>query len=408
MVYRILRVFFVPIFYLVMLFGGKRAEFLKKRLIQDFSYLKDEEYIWVHCSSVGEINLSEILIKKLLKNRKERILLTLFTDTGITVARDKFKKEERVDIFYFPLDDKKNIEKILSKIRLNYLILVETEIWPNLIELSSKVAKVIMVNGRISDRSFKRYLKIRFLLKDIFKNISAFYMQSSIDSKRIMELGAEPDKVETLGNLKFDIEFQNYSEEEKKELREFLNIGNKKIFTAGSSRSGEYETLLNVFSKMKNTVLILVPRHIERTPDIEKLIKEFGYSSIRYSKLDGKNSEKADILIVDTIGILRKIYSISDIAFVGGTLVNIGGHSLIEPLFYKKTPIFGPYLQNVKEISKDILDNNLGYKVKNVDEFLCAIEAVNKNQEKSTKLIEQLFEKNKGTADKIIEKLNKK
>ena len=104
---------------------------------------------------------------------------------------------------------------------------------------------------------------------------------------------------------------------------------------------------------------------------------------------------------------LRKIYSISDIAFVGGTLVNIGGHSLLEPLFYKKTPIFGPYLQNVKEISKDILANNLGHKVKNEEEFLNAIEVVEKNQDKSARLIEQLFDKNRGTADKIIAKLKK-
>lgn len=407
MVYKILRTFLRPIFYIIMMFGGRKGDFLKKRLIQDLSNLKDEEYIWVHCSSVGEINLSEVLIKKLLKNRKERILISLFTDTGIAVAKDKFKKEDRVDIFYFPLDDKKNIEKILSKIKLNYLILVETEIWPNLIELSSKVAKVIMVNGRISDKSFKRYLKIRFLLKDIFKNISAFYMQSSIDSERIVELGADAKKVETMGNLKFDIEFQKYSEEEKKALKKFLNIENKKVFTAGSSRTGEYEILLKVFSKLKDTMLILVPRHIERTPEIEKLVKDFGYNCIKYSEIKEKNQEKTDILIVDTIGMLRKIYSISDIAFVGGTLVNIGGHSLLEPLFYKKTPIFGPYLQNVKEISKDILTNNLGHKVKNEEEFLNAIEVVEKNQDKSARLIEQLFDKNRGTADKIIVKLKK-
>lgn len=407
MIYKILRTFLTPIFYIIMMFGGKKGDFLKKRLVQDLSKLKDEEYIWVHCSSVGEINLSEVLIKKLLKNRKERILITLFTDTGIAVAKDKFKKEDRVDIFYFPLDDKKDIKKILSKIKLNYLILIETEIWPNLIELSSKVAKVVMVNGRISDKSFKRYLKVRFLLKDIFKNISAFYMQSSIDSERIIELGADAKKVETMGNLKFDIEFQKYSEEEKKELKEFLNIENKKVFTAGSSRTGEYEILIKVFSKLKDTKLILVPRHIERTPEIEKLVKDFGYNCIKYSEIKEKNQEKTDILIVDTIGMLRKIYSISDIAFVGGTLVNIGGHSLLEPLFYKKTPIFGPYLQNVKEISKDILANNLGHKVKNEEEFLNAIEVVEKNQDKSARLIEQLFDKNRGTADKIIAKLKK-
>lgn len=214
---------------------------------QDFSSLKKEEYIWVHCSSVGEINLSETLIKKLLDNRKERILLTMFTDTGIGVARDKFVKNERVDIFYFPLDDRKNILDILKRIKLNLLILVETEIWPNLITEIGRKSKVIIVNGRISDRSFRRYQKLSSYLKKIFLYVDRFYMQSDEDSRRIIEIGAEKSRVETLGNLKFDISFQKYSDEERKELQSLFNVDSRKVFTAGSSRSGEYEILLDTF-----------------------------------------------------------------------------------------------------------------------------------------------------------------
>lgn len=406
MFYKILRGILQPFILLLMIFGGRRGEFLKKRLKQDFSSLRDGEYIWIHCSSVGEINLSETLIKKLLENRKERILLTMFTDTGIGVARDKFGKNERVDIFYFPLDDRKNILDILSRIKLNLLILVETEIWPNLIEEVGKKSKVVVVNGRISDRSFKRYERISKELKKIFLSIDKFYMQSEEDSRRIMELGAQKERVETLGNLKFDISFQEYSEEEKRELKELFGVEERKVFTAGSSRSGEYEILLDTFKEMKDTVLILVPRHIERTLQIEEIVKKYGFTYKKYSELE-ERKEKTDIVIVDKIGVLRKIYSITDIAFVGGTLVNIGGHSLLEPLFYGKTPIFGPYLQNVKEISKEILELNLGYKVKNIAEFLQAIKDIEKNQEKSYEKIKELFEKNSKTADKIIEKLNK-
>ena len=311
-----------------------------------------------------------------------------------------------MDIFYFPLDDRKNILDILSRIKLNLLILVETEIWPNLIEEVGKNSKVIIVNGRISDRSFKRYERFSKELKKIFLSIDRFYMQSEEDSRRIMELGAQEERVETLGNLKFDISFQEYSEEEKRELKELFSIEERKVFTAGSSRSGEYEILLDTFKEMKDTVLILVPRHIERTPQIEEIVKKYGFTYKKYSELE-ERKEKTDIVIVDKIGVLRKIYSITDIAFVGGTLVNIGGHSLLEPLFYGKTPIFGPYLQNVKEISKEILELNLGYKVKNTAEFLQAIEDIEKNQEKSYEKIKELFEKNSKTADKIIEKLNK-
>lgn len=406
MFYQIIRRILQPFILILMIIGRKKGEFLKKRLKQDFSSLKKEEYIWVHCSSVGEINLSETLIKKLLDNRKERILLTMFTDTGIGVARDKFVKNERVDIFYFPLDDRKNILDILKRIKLNLLILVETEIWPNLVTEIGRKSKVIIVNGRISDRSFRRYQKLSSYLKKIFLYVDRFYMQSDEDSRRIIEIGAEKSRVETLGNLKFDISFQEYSEDEKRELRELFSVEGRKVFTAGSSRSGEYEILLDTFKNLKNTLLVLVPRHIERTPKIEEIIKEYGFSYKKYSELESKK-EKTDIIIVDKIGVLRKIYSITDIAFVGGTLVNIGGHSLLEPLFYGKTPIFGPYLQNVKEISKEILELNLGYKVKDTTEFLQAIKNIEKNQEKSYEKIRELFKKNSRTADKIIEKLNK-
>lgn len=406
MFYQIIRRILQPFILILMMIGGRKGEFLKKRLKQDFSSLKKEEYIWVHCSSVGEINLSETLIKKLLENRNERILLTMFTDTGIGVARDKFRKNQRVDIFYFPLDDRKNILDILKRIKLNLLILVETEIWPNLITEIGKKSKVIIVNGRISDRSFKRYQKLSSYLKKIFLCVDRFYMQSNEDSRRIIEIGAEKNRVETLGNLKFDISFQKYNDKEKRELQSLFNIDGRKIFTAGSSRSGEYEVLLDTFKELKDTLLVLVPRHIERTPKIEEIIKEYGFSYKKYSEIDSKK-EKTDIVIVDKIGILRKIYSITDIAFVGGTLVNIGGHSLLEPLFYGKTPIFGPYLQNVKEISKEILELGLGYKVTNVKDFLEAIKEIDVKQESSIEKIKELFEKNSRTADKIVERINK-
>lgn len=406
MFYQIIRRILQPFILILMMIGGKKGEFLKKRLKQDFSSLKKEEYIWVHCSSVGEINLSETLIKKLLDNRKERILLTMFTDTGIGVARDKFVKNERVDIFYFPLDDRKNILDILKRIKLNLLILVETEIWPNLITEIGRKSKVIIVNGRISDRSFRRYQKLSSYLKKIFLYVDRFYMQSDEDSRRIIEIGAEKSRVETLGNLKFDISFQKYSDEERKELQSLFNVDSRKVFTAGSSRSGEYEILLDTFKNLKNTLLVLVPRHIERTPKIEEIIKEYGFSYKKYSELESKK-EKTGIIIVDKIGILRKIYSITDIAFVGGTLVNIGGHSLLEPLFYGKTPIFGPYLQNVKEISREILELGLGYKVTNVNEFLEAIKEIGIKQESSSEKIRELFKKNNRTADKIVERIKK-
>lgn len=407
MLYNILRVLITPFLYMYMFVNKGKKEFFHKRMNQDLDILKREEYIWIHCSSVGEVNLSEALVKKILFERKERILLTVMTDTGMGTAKDKYKNNNRVDILYFPLDNRKIIKSILEKIEMKILILVETEIWPNLIKESHKKGKVIIVNGRISDKSFGRYKKLSFYLKNLFKDVDGFYMQSELDREKIIKIGANKSKVETLGNLKFDIELEKFDEKTKNELKDFLGVYGRKVFTAGSTRTGEYEIILKVFKKLTNTILILVPRHIERVPEIETLIKKEGMIYKKYSKIDSDNFEKTDIILVDKIGILRKLYSIADIAFVGGTLVDIGGHSLLEPLFYGKTPIFGPYLQNVKDISKEILRKNIGYKVENADEFLEAINKIEKNSDEYKKSIETFFKENNKTAEKILKRIDK-
>lgn len=391
-------------------FGGKKGEFLKKRLKQNYNALKKEDYIWLHCSSVGEINLSETFIKKILEKRKERILLTLFTDTGYALAKEKFKNYDKIDIFYFPLDNKKELNKILEKINLKLLIVMETEIWYNLINLAKKQnSKIIFVNGRISDRSFNKYKAFKFYLKNLFKKVDKFYMQSDIDKKRIIELGANENKVVKSGNLKFDVNFQEYNEMEKTELLENFCVDNREIFVAGSSRSGEYEILLDAFSRLKNTLFIIVPRHMDKLDMIENLIKEYGFSSKRFSQiLQNKNKkEKVDIIIVDMIGILRKIYSVADFVFVGGTLVNIGGHSLLEPLYYKKMVLFGKYLSNVKDISQEILKRELGYKVENSADFLKGIEKIKTRQPLVKEDISKLFLENKNIGDFILNDIEK-
>ena len=407
MLYNILRILITPFIYVYMLVNKEKKEFFYKRINQNLDILKKEEYIWVHCSSVGEVNLSEALVKKILSERKERVLLTVMTDTGMGTAKEKYKDNNRMDILYFPLDDRKVIRNILEKIEMKILILIETEIWPNLISESHKKGKVIIVNGRISDRSFGRYKKLSFYLKNLFKDVDKFYMQSKLDSEKIIEIGADKNRVETLGNLKFDIELEKYDEKTKDEFKKSLGVYQRKVFTAGSTRTGEYETIFKVFKKLTNTLLILVPRHIERVPEIETLIKKEGMTYKKYSKIDSDNFEKTDIILVDKIGVLRKLYSIADIAFVGGTLVDIGGHSLLEPLFYGKTPIFGPYLQNVKDISKEILKKNIGYKVENADEFLEAVNKIEKNSDMYKKNIEIFFEENSKTAEKILVRIDK-
>ena len=403
MLYNFFRlVIYIPLVF-VYIFNSKKREFLKRRFFQDFSFLKNEkEYIWIHCSSVGEVNLSDSLIKKILEKKSENILLSVFTDTGFETAEKKYSANERIKIVYFPLDDYFLIKTILKNIRLKTLIVIETEIWPNLINLCSKAGKVILVNGRISDKSFKRDKKIGFILKSLLgEKIDFFCVQTEIDKERFIELGAKKDRVQVTGNLKFDIELENFSEESKENLKNQIYYNGKKIFVCGSTRTGEDEILIDSFKKLKNYLLVLVPRHLDRIPKLEELVKSQGLTYKKYSELEEGDYQ---VLIVDKMGVLRKFYSIADITFVGGTLVNIGGHSLLEPLFYRKTPIFGKYLQNVKDISKEVLKREIGYLAENSEEIYENILKIEKNDLDSKK-IEDFFRENQNVAEKILEKI---
>ena len=407
MIYNLLRILLWIPLKVVMILRPKKRIFIEKRLNQNFDFLKSEKpYIWLHCSSVGEINLSDALIKKLLAEREEDILISIFTDTGYETAQNKYSKEERIKIIYFPLDCKNEIRKILKRIDLKLLILIETEIWPNLISCAKKKGKVILVNGRISDKSFGRYMKLKRILKNVLGKIDYFYMQTPLDEERIETIGADSEKVSVAGNLKFDIELQNYSEEEKNELKEIIKADGRKIFVAGSTRTGEDEVILDAFGHLKDYMLILVPRHLDRIEKIEDLLIKRKIKFSKYSDcLEGK-SEKSEVIIVDRMGVLRKFYSVCDTAFVGGTLVNIGGHSLLEPLFYRKTPIFGKYLQNVKDIADEILKRGIGFKVDSSEDIAVSIGEID-NGYVRTDEIENFFKANQNTAQKITDEINK-
>ena len=407
MIYNLLRILLWIPLKVVMILRPKKRIFIEKRLNQNFEFLKSEKpYIWLHCSSVGEINLSDALIKKLLAEREEDILISIFTDTGYETAQNKYSKEERIKIIYFPLDCKNEIRKILKRIDLKLLILIETEIWPNLISCAKKKGKVILVNGRISDKSFGRYMKLKRILKNVLGKIDHFYMQTPLDEERIETIGADSEKVSVAGNLKFDIELQNYSEEEKNELKEIIKADGRKIFVAGSTRTGEDEVILDAFGHLKDYMLILVPRHLDRIEKIEDFLIKRKIKFSKYSDcLEGK-SEKSEVIIVDRMGVLRKFYSVCDTAFVGGTLVNIGGHSLLEPLFYRKTPIFGKYLQNVKDIADEILKRGIGFKVDSSEDIAVSIGEID-NGYVRTDEIENFFKANQNTAQKITDEINK-
>lgn len=427
-IYNLIRYTFIyPLIFIISLFNGKKRRFFRERLFQDFSKLKKftlrkEPFIMVHCSSMGETNLADPLIRKLLRDRKEKILLSVFTETGYENVKNRYSSEKRVEIIRFPLDDYFLIKRIIKSINLKMLIVVETEIWPNLIEQVSKKSRVIFINGRISDKSIGSYMRFKFFLKPIFQKVSYFFMQSEIDSERIISLGANSNRVSNVGNLKFCINFENYSERELEETKELINAKDRDIYVFGSTREEEEEKILPYLKKgKKKRVLIIVPRHLHRVEEIEKILRESGYTYNKYSKLledkrlENEKSEnntrkkihiKKDVLIVDMMGVQRLFYALADAIFVGGTLVNIGGHSLLEPLFYGKTPIFGTHLNNVKDISKELIQRKLGYMIKNGEDFPLVAREILDSEDKKNE-ITKLFSENSKTLEKIVEKIQK-
>lgn len=405
MFYNLSKMIIYIVLFIISVFNGRLRRFLKKRLFQKIDLETfGKDYVWVHCASVGEVNLSESLVREFLKNTDFKVLITMMTDTGSAAAEEKYREDKNVDLLYFPLDDFFKIREIISKINLKTLIIVETEIWPNLIREASKKARVIFVNGRISDKSFKSYKRISFYLKNIFSRVALFLMQTDEDRDRIIDIGAPSEKVENFGNLKFDVKLTDFTEEQILEIRSRLGLENRKIFVAGSTRNDEEEYILDAYDKMGDYFLILVPRHIERTSDIEGRLLENRYRYEKWSTMDSRVKKETQILLVDQMGVLRELYAVCDVAFVGGTLVNIGGHSLIEPLYYRKPPIFGKYLQNVKEISKEIIQRKIGFKVETTHEFL---QAVQKIEDKQVDLenIDRFFRDNTDVAAKTFKRI---
>lgn len=390
MIYNIilsLAYFFVRILYF---FNDNIRAFFEKRVFK-IEPIESGEYILIHASSLGEINLLDSFIQKLQEDKSKNIIISVVTDTGYNQALLKYKSSN-VRVVYFPLDNYFAIKKLFSKVTIEKTIIVETELWPNLINYAHKNSKLYLINGRITEKSFKKYFKVRHYLKSFLNKFEYLIMQTEEDKERIVKLGAQIDKVYNFGNLKFDINFDNYGQEELLTFKEKLGI-KEKVFVAGSTRDGEEEIILEVFKKLKGYKLLLVPRHLQRIRQIEELLNGESYS------LYSQGIRDSEIIIVDTMGILRKCYAIADICFVGGTLVDIGGHSLLEPLYYGKKPIFGKYLQNVKDIANEMLKLELGYKVENIDEFFKAIQIIER-ETYSCEAIRDFLERNSKSSDR--------
>ncbi len=349
--------------------------------------LKGVHPIWIHAVSVGEVIASIPIIKKIKETYpQKKIVFSTITFTGNKTAREKISEIDF--LIYFPYDFFFIVKKILTIINPCIFIHTETEIWPNLLFfLHQRQIPSVIVNGRISSKSCRRYKLFKWFFKKVFNKVSAFGMQSMIDYQRVLDIGADPQKVLITGNMKFDQKIPDANDDHKEKLLNELNLGwNDKIFIAGSTHSGEEDIILEVFQHLikeySNLVLILAPRHPERFSEVEKLMKKKGLTVHRKSQISKyRPLSRPRVILIDTIGELAQLYSIGEIIFVGGSLVNIGGHNLLEPLVYKKPVIFGPYTHNVSEFVDVLIESGGGIVVKTKEDLLFHAQRLLRNSE---------------------------
>jgi 3-deoxy-D-manno-octulosonic-acid transferase len=330
--------------------------------------------IWIQVVSVGEVNAIGALIKELRQTYSYPIVITTTTTTGNMVAKEKYAHLAKV--FFFPLDISCILKKVIRIINPKMFIAVETEIWPNLFRsLYKNDIPTAIINGRISDRAFKRYILIRPIIREVLEKCSFISAQNKLYKQRFISLGASEKNVVIGGNMKFgsistkEVLLESIKNTYLPKLKKQEDI----LLLAACTHSPEEEIITNIykymFEEFREVKLLIAPRHPERTPQIEKIIQSQGFIPVRLSKIETSRLGEHDIFILDQIGSLIYFYALSDICFVGGSLSSNGGHNILEPIFFLKPTIFGPHMENFHDIEEIVLDKGAGIKIRDAAEL---------------------------------------
>ncbi|PYS03649.1 MAG: hypothetical protein DMG12_11850 [Acidobacteria bacterium] len=335
--------------------------------------------VWVHAVSVGEVKAVEKLVERLRGQFPGKpLLVSTATPTGQQLAR------ERRDIidhtFYFPIDLPFCVRRAVDRVNPQMVIIAETEIWPNFLRICrSKQIPVVMINGRISDKSFPRYRLVRRWLRRVFADYMILGMQSEMDRKRIEEIGADPQKVTVFGNLKYDV------------------VGSSRVLDATLAK------LLQSWS--------LAPRHANRFDQVEELVKQRGLGCVRRTRLVERTAGLKpggyihQILLLDTIGELAAAFQYATVVFMGGSLVPKGGHNVLEPARHQKPIIFGPHMENFRDMACLFLDAKAAVQIQNAAELAPAVERLLADPHHASELgrrARAIVEQNTGATDRVL------
>lgn len=398
-----LGLFFVgglPVFAAQAVLRHKYRRSLPERLGRVATWTGPVPPIWLHAVSVGEVMAATPLALELASRRPDLpLLVSTVTDTGRAVAEQRLPARQYV---FFPLDFGWAVRPALDRLRPRAVLLTETEIWPHFIRACGmRGVPVVLINGRISPRSFPRYRRVRPLFARVLQGIGLFCMQTSQDAARILELGAPKDRVHVVGNLKFDLAMAGHAGEGLA-VRTMLGLPNARpVLVAGSTHRGEEESVLKAFQAARRAtpglVLLLAPRHPERLAEVEGLLAQAGLQWVRRSRLPAPPAsrlpapctsrqaglpaprqtgraglpveELPPVILLDTMGELARLYAAGTIVYVGGSLVPIGGHNVLEAAAYARPVLFGPHMGNFAEMARLFLEQGAGLQVRDGTEL---------------------------------------
>ena len=411
----------LPVILFLLACGRKHREGLLLRLgfipKEVRASLKGVRPVWLHAVSVGEVLASVSILKRIKQEHPDlKVVFSTITATGNYMVRQKIPEADTV--IYFPYDYHYIVNKVLDEINPCIFIHTETEIWPNFLwALHRRGIPSVIVNGRLSAKSSKRYRFFRWFFRSVFDRIAAFGVQSQVDYDRVISMGVDPARVVLTGNMKYD---QNFSQAEgfaHEEVLDDLRLTKKDdVFIAGSTHPGEEDIVLNVYQQLMSAyprlVLILAPRHPERFQEVEKLIRRRGLAVVRKTNIncDVHSYVYPRVILLDTIGELSRIYRIGDVIFVGGSLVNIGGHNILEPVVFRKPVFFGPWMQNFPEITAILKESGAGILVRSEAELLYYARKFLGNKEEAHRLGEKGFtviQRHQGATQRNMELVNR-
>ncbi|MBN1974664.1 MAG: 3-deoxy-D-manno-octulosonic acid transferase [Sedimentisphaerales bacterium] len=394
----------------------------------------EKKCIWIHAVSVGEVNAAKTVVKELQNKFSDlEIVISTTTDTGQARANAIFGSEHK--IIYFPFDFSWVMRRAFRNINPAICLLMELEVWPNYVNTANKLnVPVVIVNGRISDRSFSRYSKIKPLVKGVFSKIDLALAQTEEYAGRFKQIGVPENNVIVTGSLKYDTAQVSDKVEGSNTLAAQLQleIGNKtQLWIAGATGPGEEEIILDVYKqlqqqkKYENLTLIIVPRKPERFDEVAQLIINNGFECLRYSKIKVEHRTQnaahstnsslvhhpsSVVLLGDTMGDLRKFYSLATIIFVGRSLVPMGGSDMMEAAALGKCTMFGPHAFNFKQTVDDLLKNNGAILVQDKNELLEAMRKCLSDPTYAQKIAQngqRVIKNNQGATQKTIENIKK-